>query len=522
MAIIKRLLILLVEDDALDAEFVQRALGKTPVTNSVTCVPTLAAALSICNKRTFDVILSDLSLPDSTGVETISRLHCNIANTPIVVLTGTDDADLAKQLLDAGAQDYIPKSGLSGDLLGRAIRHAVQRYEQVAESQDLLKEIIASRELLSAKNCKLELLYKQAHDFVDNVSHEFRTPLTVIKEYSSLISEGFVGEVNREQIRMLSIIENRVEDLNTMVDDMLDSSKLESGLIGAWRKPCSVTEVIGHVEATLERKAQVKGVTLNWDIDRDLPTLFCDAEKIGRVITNLGINAMKFCGNPGNVRLSVYQVVGSFDVTFAIEDNGLGIESDRLQEIFERFRQLGTATRSSCKGFGLGLAIAKDLVELNLGQLSVDSAPSHGSKFFFTVPINDPTYVATRFIRTVENSTSCPQLLTIVRAAANKMSKRNGRNESSEFLNSLCRSSDLLLEGPNQTFLFALTTDKMELPAFLDRAKVTLESINRNCPRGPLPDFEYEYLGTYQIATEVDLAIQIISEFVADRQVTLV
>jgi signal transduction histidine kinase len=518
----KQIKVLLVEDDALDAEFVLRAMRNASLLFSVKHVATLAAAITICQNQTFDLILSDLHLPDSTGFETISQLRCNIANTPIVVLTAVDNVALEKELLDAGAQDYVPKNGISGDFLGRAIRHAIQRHEQVLESHNLLREISASRELLTAKNCKLELLYKQAHDFVDNVSHEFRTPLTVIKEYSSLIREGFVGAVNSEQTRMLAIIENRVEDLNTMVDDMLDSSKIESGLIGAWRKPCSVPDILEHVEATLDRKAHVKGVILTWDIAEELPTLFCDAEKIGRVITNLGINALKFCGNPGMVRVSVYQVANSSDVTFAINDNGAGIESSCLKQIFERFRQLGTTTHSSCKGFGLGLAIAKDLVELNFGQLSVESTLGHGSKFFFTVPVNEPDKVTARFIRLIENSPSCPQLLTLVRAAPNTDGDRNELEDLDEFLNSLCRSNDLLFQGPNQTYLFALTTDKMELQAFLDRAQATWKAINRNRPRGPLPVLDYEYLGTYPIPNEGESAINFVSEFVSDRQVTLV
>jgi len=313
-----------------------------------------------------------------------------------------------------------------------------------------------------------------------------------------------------------------VEDLNTMVDDMLDSSKLESGLIGAWRKPCSVTDILGHVKETLERKAKIKGVTLSWQIANDLPTLFCDAEKIGRVITNLGINALKFCGKPGNVRLSVYQVDGSSDVTFSIEDNGSGIESDSLQQIFERFRQLGTTTHSSCKGFGLGLAIAKDLVELNFGQLSVESIPGQGSKFYFTVPINDPAYVTSRFVQVVQNSPACPKIITLVRAHASTDANQLELEDSDEFLNSLCRSSDLLFQGPNNSFLFVLTTDKIEVQAFIDRAHTTWDSINRNRPRGCLPEFQYEYLGTYQVATEVDLVIKTIRELVPDRQVIFV
>jgi signal transduction histidine kinase len=157
---------------------------------------------------------------------------------------------------------------------------------------------------LETKYQRLARLYRTAHQFVDNVSHEFRTPLTVIKEYVSLIREGIVGPVSDEQSKMLHVVEDRADDLNTMVDDMLDVSKLESGLLGVYRQECDIAQVLRHVRPALERKAVVKGVELQWDIEPGLPSIYCDPEKAGRVLINLSINAIKFCGQPGHVRIS--------------------------------------------------------------------------------------------------------------------------------------------------------------------------------------------------------------------------
>jgi len=520
LAMGKQTCILLIEDDPLDAEFVKRAMKNVSFKHSLIWASDLEEAIRLSETQSFDAILSDLSLPDSVGIGTVARLRSKASQTPIIVLTSSNDQDLEEKILAAGAQDYIPKEAISGDVLGRAIRHAIQRHSQLIESKNLLREIDAARELLAAKNKKLEQLYKQAHDFVDNVSHEFRTPLTVIKEYSSLIREGFVGIVNKEQVHMLDIIENRVDDLNTMVDDMLDSSKLESGLIGAWRKPCSVEQILEHVTAAMDRKAQIKGVTLTWEVADDLPMLYCDAEKIGRVLINLGVNALKFCGSPGEVHLSVYQESHSSDVTFSVKDNGAGIETENLKQIFERFRQLGATAHTSCKGFGLGLAIAKELVELNFGSLSVASNRGNGSKFFFTVPVNDSIAVMNRYLEFIKRAKACTQMVTLVSVRADTNHDPEVLEAFEEFLNFVCRCNDLLFRCQEDAFLLVLATDRIELQPFLDRAQQLWESTNRNCPRGPLPEVSYEYVGTWPIDKDGDSLVQTLANLIGKEQVT--
>lgn len=491
--------VLLLEDDALDAEFVVRALRHSSVTYCVQKAETLAQAIEFAQHTHFDVILADLTLPDSIGCETVRRLREHIAHTPIVVLTSVADSHLASLLLDAGAQDYIPKNAISGDVIGRAMRHAMQRHEQLEIAAHLLADIDQARELLRTKNQKLEVLYKQAHDFVDNVSHDFRTPLTVIKEYASLIAEGFVGPVTSEQLRMLNIIENRVDDLNAMVDDMLDSSKLESGFMRVWRRPCTVADVLEQARTSLDRKAQIKGVQLCWDIQSPLPLLFCDAEKIGRVLINLGINAIKFCGEPGRVGIRVAYESAAEEVTFEVNDNGAGIDPAGLQLIFDRFRQLGAASRESCKGVGLGLSIAKELVELNFGDISVQSQIGQGSRFSFTVPICDPGVVFLRYLRFVETCDACPRVVTLVAATARMAVDDEQQEDVEGFLSSLCTSSEMVYRCADDTYLLLLTTDKFELQDFHVRGLEAWQEANRNRFNEPLSAIEYRTIGTWSL-----------------------
>jgi len=512
--------VLLLEDDPVDAQLVKRAIRNAATRMKLQWVTRLSDAIAAFAKQPFELVLSDLSLPDSNGIETIERLHEAAADTPMIVLTSIDDRDLSVELLDAGAQDYLPKDCVTGEILDRAIRHAIQRQQQRVEMQRLLTEVSIGRDLLESKNKKLEKLYKQAHEFVDNVSHEFRTPLTVIKEYASLVCDGLAGEVNAEQTRMLNIVEDRADDLNTMVDDMLDSSKLESGLLGAWRKPCDVSTILSHVTATLGRKAQVKGVKLEYDIEPALPEMYCDAEKVGRVITNLAVNAIKFSGDPGVVHITVRSASESDDVTFAIQDNGPGIDESQRQQIFERFQQLGTTSRGSCKGFGLGLAIAKELVDLNLGKMTVESEIGKGSNFQFSVPINHPFELMQRHLRQIDHAVDCLPVVSLVIASVEPSSDVSACDGIDGFLNYLLRRNDLLLQVAPGKWILALPTDEREVQLYFQRSQDSWETANRNRPFGPLPEVTYEWLGTWRVPQGNREILDEVTTHVSHREVT--
>ena len=408
----------------------------------------------------FDIVLLDLGLPESRGPETLARFTAMSPRPlPVIVLTGLDDQDAALGLVNEGAQDYLVKDAVTSDTLSRAIRYALQRQRNVTKIRELLEEVQQSRELLERKNKKLSKLYDQAHEFVDNVSHEFRTPLTVVKEYTSLIRDGLVGEVNEQQQRLLNVVEDRADDLNIMVDDMLDVSKLESGMLGAWRRNSSVEEILDHVRAALERKAAVQKVTLNWMVGSNLPELYCDDEKVGRVLTNLAINAIKFCGEPGTVQIGVEADYALGNVVFSISDNGHGMDEESLACIFGRFKQLDTDPRGSTKGFGLGLNIAKALVDLNFGQMNVQSQLGKGSTFSFTVPIADPIEIMRRFLHRIERieamEDSSP-FVSVVTANIDDDNTPSSADEMDAFLNCCLRKNDLLFRIDPTRWVIAL------------------------------------------------------------------
>ncbi len=506
--------VLLIEDDAADMQLVARCIRKARAKIELIWARSLSGGLLMLATEDFDLIVSDLSLPDSVGLETISQIRDCAPNLPIIVLTTLDDQEIELTSIIVGAQDYLLKSEITPNSLELAMHHAIQREENVMEIQRLLAEVEAQREtlveqqrMLKRKNQRLRRLYKTAHRFVDNVSHEFRTPLTVIKDYVSLVREGLVGPVSAEQCRMLDIANVRTDDLNNMVDDMLDLSKLESGLLGVWRRPGQLSDIIESVCSPLKRKADLKEISFEIDIDSRIPMVYCDADKAARVIINLVTNALKFCGDPGSVRLWARAHENLSEVVIGVTDNGPGIEKTQLTEIFKRFRQLDTHLKSGSNGFGLGLNIAKELVDLNLGKMSIESEIGKGSTFSFTMPLNDPVAVVTRYLKRLRRLKNVEPNLAMIRVQVDESVSSKSAHEVDAFLNYLLRRNDLLFRVGDHSWLFVLPIPRLELSCFSERAESEWVKTNRNRPLGPLPKLEITTEGTWPILSPGDAIV---------------
>jgi signal transduction histidine kinase len=498
-----RLDILLIEDDSAFACLAQTLIVKTRGVHTVTHVMRIDSALKELAHTTFDIVLTDLSLPDATGLEGVQTLRAFNPSLPLIVLTSQESEELAIQALQCGAQDYICKDSVAPNILELAIRHAIERHKIVCDNERLIAELDAQQKQLRRKNERLQQLVETAHRFVDNVSHEFRTPLTVVREYASLMRDGVLGEINEEQAEFLDVIGYRVDDLNTMVDDMLDSSKLEVGLMGAHRISTPAVSIIERSLAGLQLKAQVRGVDLSFDANADLPEVFCDPEKVGRVVTNLVSNAIKFCAEvKGRVQVSAKYSHGDKDVRISVSDNGSGIDEDGLSRMFDRFQQLGTSTQSSTKGFGLGLNIARELVDLNYGKITVDSTVGEGTTFTFTVPLDDWSEIVRRFAeRLVRNDAAASVVL--VRAEAADDQSESCIREIDAFWRFTERQPDLIrMTGPGQWTLL-ITCRAAEIGHIIERFNANHAQVSRNRPV-PLPALTFDTQGCFAVADDLD------------------
>lgn len=495
--------ILFIEDDPADATLLRLALERSAGDYAITRASRLSRGIEMARSDAYQIILTDLGLPDAIGLEAVEHLCVASPHAAIIVVSGEDNEQLYFDALSHGADSFLCKTDINAVMVHRCIRQSLHRVKQSEEIRHLIQASTEQRQrleaqslLLASKNQRLEQLCATSQEFVNNVSHEFRTPLCVAKQYASLIADEAVGPVNDEQRMMLNVIEGRMDDLNTIVDDMLDISRHESGLLAASRVVCSATEIVERILPGLQQRASLRDIELLSEIPDDVQEIYCDPEKISRVLINLIVNALKFTSEKDTVVVRVSQCLVSQEVTFAVCDSGPGIDPEQRDSIFARFQQGDTNLRSSTKGFGLGLSIAKDLVDLNLGEMSLQSVVGKGSTFSFTVPMNEPTEVGNRYLRRLQrHSEGKLSAACVIRAKVDSAATPQSNQEVHVFLNYLLKSNDLILPVQQNQWLLILNTHREEIQSFFDRVHNETELLNRNRPQGPLPSVALELVG---------------------------
>lgn len=502
-----RLTILGIDDNADDLVLLRRHLEDIPgMEFDLIEAYNADGGLEALQDSEIDLIFLDYLLGAQNGMDVLGQIRSKNDTRAVIMLTGMTSASLAVSLTHAGADDYIDKNYMNPDLLRRSIDNALaqqRRRETYSEYKKLLQELQNANRLLEQKNARLAELYNTAHQFVDNVSHEFRTPLAVIKEYASLMRDGVLGDVNDEQMEFLDVIGNRVEDLALMVDDMLDISRFGSGMLNVTRRPCRIHDILDHIAPNLSRRAAINKIQLEMKIPQSLPEIYCDAEKIGRTIINLAVNALKFAPEKGHVTIWAKLEVADGQVVIGITDDGPGISPENRRLIFDRFKQVQGDVRQSTKGFGLGLNIAKELVHVNFGQITVDSELGHGSTFSFTVPTAEPANVITRYLAWLEQVEQ-PAAVSLLWAKTEAVTDPVRINEAGDFIRKLVRPRDLVFVAAAGLWLTVAQCESSERENLIERFERERAAINRNRPNGKLPRIDFEIDGTWQMPQDVE------------------
>lgn len=240
------------------------------------------------------------------------------------------------------------------------------------------------------KNAALERVNHLKSQFLATVTHELRTPLHSIISYGALILEGFLeGELTSEQEEHIQFMVNRAEDLSQMVDEMLDLSKIEADRLEVKQEPVHLEKGLQEVVNQLRPLAQSKGLSLTLRIEEGLPLALADSQRLRQVALNLVSNALKFT-ETGGVSIRCIALERYDILRISVQDTGIGISPAALNYIFEAFRQADGSTTRRFGGTGLGLTIARKLVELQGGEVAVESFVGQGSTFSFTLPIAAP------------------------------------------------------------------------------------------------------------------------------------
>lgn len=314
----------------------------------------------------------------------------------------------------------------------------------ITELRDAEARILESREVIERQNAELSAMAERAHRVVDDVSHEFRTPLAVIKEFASIISDGLAGPVSTQQTEYLRIMGGAVTDLNHMVEDLLDSSKLRAGRLRVERKAHRVEDIFDACRASLARKASMRSITIEERVAPGLCGIFADEEKVRRIIGNLVSNAVKFSPEGSVITIAAEPVPGQGEIKISVSDQGPGLSREDIDQLFGRFQQTKSGRSAAAKGFGLGLGIAQELAWLNFGTLSVHSEKGHGASFWFTLPCSEGGAVLEHFLAAIVLSDRPSNELVLLRAES-QPGPGAGPLDVGEFLASATYPSDLVL-----------------------------------------------------------------------------
>jgi GAF domain-containing protein len=238
---------------------------------------------------------------------------------------------------------------------------------------------------IEEKSRELEAASRHKSEFLANMSHELRTPLNAIIGFSEVLAERMFGEVNEKQAEYLQDILASGRHLLSLINDILDLSKVEAGRLESELGQFHLPTAMDNALTLVRERATRHGITLTQAVDEGVGDIVADERKVRQILLNLLSNAVKFTPEGGRVGLTATAAEGL--ITIAVSDTGIGIAPEDQAAIFEEFRQVGRNDARAQEGTGLGLTLAKKFVELHGGRIWVESQVGHGSTFSFTLPV---------------------------------------------------------------------------------------------------------------------------------------
>ncbi|HYM60666.1 MAG TPA: hybrid sensor histidine kinase/response regulator [Thermoanaerobaculia bacterium] len=368
-----RLQVLVIEDSRIQAAKVRFILQSEGM--EATLAETFEQTLALLRSRRFDLLLLDIYLPDAVAVERLAEMQALAPNSAIILLTAADDEMLAKESLALGAQDYLVKTDLDPRDLLRAIRYGIERHR-------VLERLDSATRMLREKNEALERLSAQKDQIVGMAAHDLRGPIGSIFGYASLLAEE--EDLPEKHLQLVTHIRESSEFLLDLIDELLDLSAIESGRLTL---NLAETDAVDLVQRTVEVNrlfAGARGITLDLATGPVPQRLRIDAMKIAQVLNSLISNALKF--SPRRTTVIVSMTASEEGVTVAVRDSGPGVPADAMARLFMPFQRTSAVANGGERCAGLGLAIAKRIVEGHGGRIWVENNVDCGATFAFFLP----------------------------------------------------------------------------------------------------------------------------------------
>jgi signal transduction histidine kinase len=332
-------------------------------------------------------------------------------------LVNKAEADMVAQIDDSQAGYLVSRRLVIGFALGsivlalalgyamslsliRPVRQMDKRFGEIAAgdfskqvivpNRDEFGELAADLNRMSAELGRLytqiEMANQHKSEFLANMSHELRTPLNAIIGFSEVLLERMFGELNDKQEDYLRDIHSSGNHLLSLINDILDLSKIEAGRMELEPSTFDLSASIASALTLVRERALNHGIALGQQVDPAVGEVIADERKIRQVLLNLLSNAVKF--TPDGGRVDVIAHCSDSNAVIAVRDTGIGIAADDQAAVFEEFRQVGSDSVRKQEGTGLGLALARKFVELHGGRIWLESQPGKGTTFTFTIPLH--------------------------------------------------------------------------------------------------------------------------------------
>ena len=300
------------------------------------------------------------------------------AGAPLVTPDGIPLGTLC--IIDHVPRDLDDESRETLQSLARATISQLELRKAALDLRDLSQELARSNQDLARRNGEIRRFYQ-------TLSHELKTPVTVVREYVSMVLEGLAGEIAEEQRRFLTIAMESCDRMAADVDDLLDLTRIETGKLRLEAGPVSVQALLESAVTALAPFATKAGVRLDYAPGEELPTVLADKGKVIQVLSNLIRNAIKFTPPGGEIDVAARRVDDPEDfVEISVRDTGRGIKADDLENVFERLYQCTDDDACSKQGLGLGLYLCREIVKLHGGEILAESVEGAGTTFRFSLP----------------------------------------------------------------------------------------------------------------------------------------
>mgnify|MGYP001799924795 FL=1 len=381
--------ILLIEDNLAEARLLQEFLKDTSFNEfSLAHVQRLSEALDAIGDDSsqpclYNKILLELTLPDSQGLESLKPLMARAPCLPIVVLTNTNDEQLAIEAVRKGAQDYLVKRQINPQLLIRSLRYAIER-KQYLETLRAVNETLEHRvEERTAELVEAKEVNQFKSEFVSILSHDIRNPLNAILLAAGLLKNSDDTLNPDKKVAHYQMIRSAIKNMSLLLDEASFIGRADSGKLN-----CELIEIdlVAFCKAIVEEirlNASQTDIEIVFNIKGNRINILGDEKLLHHILTNLLGNAVKY--SPSNSLVIFDLIFKELEVTLRIEDSGIGIPLEEQKHLFEPFHRASNVGKIA--GTGLGLSIVKKCVEAHGGEIAVQSQEGIGSTFTVTLPL---------------------------------------------------------------------------------------------------------------------------------------